>query len=341
MNLTQQEFLQAHATDGVLSPAHAAEFLELAMGDTGTTLPDDGGEPSATPAAGEGTTGVQDQAEPGAQTPPSEPDPANTVIMAKDGKHTIPYTKLEEARRGEQHWKAQATQAQQQLEAALAQAQQRQDAGVAPTAADNAAAVAAAAIESGEVNPEIFGDFSEAAIAKGVATLVDARVSAALGQFKKELQPITAKHQESEVDAHYNTIYEKHPDADSIYESKELADWINRQPSFTRKAYLAVLDEKTGGTAQEVIELFDAFKEATGATQAAGTADKVDPKAAAKAAVANAQAAVPASLSDIPGGRPGAASRYEQLDRLDPMALAEALADMPQAQRELYLSRQM
>ena len=62
---------------------------------------------------------------------------------------------------------------------------------------------------------------------------------------------------------------------------------------------------------------------------------------AARAAIANAQQQVPSSLSDFPGGRAGATSRMEALDALSPAALADALEALPQAQRDLYLSRQM
>ena len=60
-----------------------------------------------------------------------------------------------------------------------------------------------------------------------------------------------------------------------------------------------------------------------------------------QSAIAAAQPAVPASLSDFPGGRAGASSRMEALDALSPADLVEALEAMPQAQRDLYLSRQM
>jgi hypothetical protein len=143
------------------------------------------------------------------------------------------------------------------------------------------------------------------------------------------------------VEKHYGAIYQAHPDADSIAESQELDSWINSKPSFVRDAYRAVLDPQGQGTAAQVIELFSAFKKETGATQAAAAPTTVDPKAAAKAAIAAAQPAVPASLSDFPGGRAGASSRMEALDALSPADLAEALEAMPQAQRDLYLSRQM
>ena len=344
MQTTQQEFLQTHAQDGVMTPEQAAQFLELVEGDTGTTLPDSGGEPGAT-TADAGTTSTPDaERQPstnnGEQLPPSaiEPDPANTVILAKDGKHTIPFAKLEEARREVQTARAAAQAALDELAAIRAQAEQRAAAGVAPTAADNASAIVQQALETGDVDPAIFGDFSEGAMAKGIATLIQQGFTS----LRQELEPLKAQHQTSEVEKHYGAIYQAHPDADSIAESQELESWIASKPSFTQAAYRSVLDPQGKGTAQQVVELFDTFKKEAGATQAApAPAPSVDPKAAAKAAIAAAQPAVPASLSDFPGGRAGASSRMEALDALSPADLAEALEAMPQAQRDLYLSRQM
>ena len=62
----------------------------------------------------------------GAQPPAKDDvDPANAVILARDGKHTIPYSKLEEARRNEQTARADAKAAQDELAALRAQADQR------------------------------------------------------------------------------------------------------------------------------------------------------------------------------------------------------------------------
>ena len=346
MTTTQQtEFLQQHAQDGVMTPEQAAQFLELVEGDTGTKLPDTSSVPSAAPADAAANTDQAAELEPsnnaGEATPtPSDvqPDPANTVILAKDGKHTIPYSKLEEARQAEQAARAAAQAAQAELAALRAQAEQRAAAGVAPTAADNASALVVQALETGDVDPAIFGDFSEGAMAKGIATLI----KQGFVELRQEIAPLKEQQQLSEVEKHYAAIYQAHPDADSVAESQELDSWINSKPSFVRDAYRAVLDPQGKGTAAQVIELFDTFKKETGATQAASVpAPSVDPKAAAKAAIAAAQPAVPASLSDFPGGRAGASSRMEALDALSPADLAEALEAMPQAQRDLYLSRQM
>lgn len=333
MTTTHQEFIQTHAVDGRLTPEQAAQLLELSQGDTGASTLDNGSKPVASPADGTTPAGAQatDDTNNGALSP--ELDPANTVILAKDGKHTIGYEKLVEAREGEKHWKAQAEAAHQQLAALEAAASQRAAEGAAPTQVDNQVAAAQAAIDQG-VDPEIFGDFSEGALAKGIATLVDLRVAQALDA---KLAPLHQKQANDANSAHYQAIYEKHADADSIAESKELADWIEAQPSFVRDGYRAVLQK---GATAEIIELFDSFKQSGRAPATAqASANPADVKAAAKAAIANVRPAVPASLSDIPGGRQTGLTQFEAMGQMSGPELAAAMENMTSAQIAAYMEQ--
>jgi len=323
-------------TTSALALYHAALDEQGGKGDTGTK-PEDDGAPTTVSDADKGAEPKSEPVQPAAK---EELDPANAVILAKDGKHHIPYSKLEEARQAEQAARAAAKAAQDELAALRAQAEQRAAAGVAPTAADNASAIVQKALESGEVDPAIFGDFSEEAMAKGIATLVSQGLTQGFSALRQELAPITAQHQMSELEKHYGAIYQAHPDADSVVESQELDSWINSKPSFVRDAYRAVLDPQGQGTAAQVIELFDAFKKETGATKAApAPAPSVDPKAAAKAAIAAAQPAVPTSLSDFPGGRVGPATGNEALANLNAVDLLETLDGRTPEQIEAYLNR--
>ena len=320
--------------NGELSPEQAAQLLELAdMGDTGTELPEESGAPSAALATEGSNAGSEAGREP-SSAELEETYPEGAVILAKDNKHTIPYEKLAQAREGEKHWRAQAEAAQRQLEALQAQAQQRADAGEAPTKTDNQLAAAQAAIDAG-IDPGIFGDFSEEALAKGIATLVAAQVQS---EVSKALAPVKAKEADQVRQAHYDAIYAAHPDADSIAESKELAEWIASQPSFVRSAYEQVFQ---AGTTQDVIELFDRFKQATGATPQQGQASTPEAlRAAAKAAIDKAPAAMPASLTDFPGGRPAGLSKAEALAGMDNgRDMLAAIEDMAPQQIEDLLNK--
>lgn len=338
------DFLDSNEVNGALTPLQAAQLLNLGgEGDTGAPALETGGAPATTAAADNKTTDPTTTATktndstgaaPAGEAPatPAEPTKDNAVLLAKDGVHTIPYEKLEQARQGEQHWKAQAEATQLELAALKAAAQERADAGQAPTTTDNQVAAAQAAIEAG-VDPEIFGDFSEGALAKGIQTLVDQRVNSMVtAKLNEALAPLREQQAQGATDAHYGAIYDKHPDADSIYQSVELANWVKAQPSYAQPALQAVLD---GGSTAQVIELFDHFKSATKApvTTTAGLKD------AARAAVASAQTSIPTSLSDIPGGRVSGISAHEQIAAMDPIAMANALAEMSQSERDRFLDR--
>lgn len=327
---TKQELFQQFEETGNLTADQAAQLIDL-EGDTGEQ-PDTGSEPGAAPEP--------DAPQQDSQVPDdSDLNPDNAVILARDGKHTIGYEKLLEARKAAQTSAQEASElrgqletTQQELERLRSESQQRAIEGEAPTSADKMLNVAEAAMDAG-FDPAIFGDFSEEDLAKGIQKLVDMRVESALEPLRKKFEPIEADAQEQARAAHYQAIYDAHPDADSLSESKELSDWINAQPSFVRDGYQAVLDK---GSATQVVELFDAFKNATGK---ASTADALQAKA--KQAIDSVKPTVPASLSDIPGGTAGPGSKMEALAAKSPVDLAEAMENMSPEQIEAYLNRSL
>lgn len=301
--MNQTEFFHANAVDGELTPAQMMELLQLPEGD----MP-------ATPAV-DGKSGVPDTAsteQPAADTPaPQTPEPTPT-ILAKDGVHTIPYEKLVEAREAEKQWRAQAEAAQQQLAAMQAAAEAQ-----AKATPQQVAAQASEAIRQG-VDPNLFGDFSEEAIAAGVQKLVDSRVAALEAQLAKVVAPLQqAQAKDAETEAR-ETILSKHPDAISIAESAELQAWVSSKPAFARAAYAQVIES---GSPAEVIELLDAFK-------AEKPAPARNAAQAADAAIANAKARVPSSLSDIPGSVAPAVSSMEAMKGLDAPELLDRFAGM-------------
>lgn len=351
---TEDQFLDS--IDGELTADQVAKLMGFGDGDTDTQLSDEGSEPGATTGAASddantdaatdqgtdaATTGADAKSQEADKPTEAELNAQNAVILAKDGKHTISYDKLLEAREGEKNARALLAAQEQELVALRAAAQQRADAGQAPTKADNLSAAAEAAIEQG-ADASLFGDFSEEALAKGIETLVKQQVAALApqvsAQVKQELAPIHQERAQKAADAHTNAIYAAHPDVDSVYESQEFANWVNSQPSYARSAIAGVLDPKTGGTAEQVVEIFDRFKQETG-VKTAPAADTNTVKAAAAAAVAKAQAAPPASLSDIPGGRAGATSREEALAGMDGVQLISSMDDMTEEQIERFLNR--
>lgn len=336
--------------DGALTPEQASQALALAeQGDTVKT--ETGDAPASTTATddqSDATTQEQDEQKQAASpnkddasgkdkvgtTDETGIDPAKAVVLAKDGVHTIPYDRLEKARQGEQHWRAQAEAAQQQLAELQARAQARADAGQAPTKTDNMVAQAEAAIEAG-ADAGLFGDFSEEALASGIAKLVTQQVAA---QVNKAMEPLQAKQQQSEAQAHYDAIYKAHPNADSIAQSAEFKAWVDAQPSVVRNAYWQLFDPQEGGSADQIVEVFDAFVKSSG--KPAPTAVAPD-RAKAEAAAASARAEPPVSLSGIPGGRADGLSPQERMASLGGQELYSAMENMSPAQIEAYLNKQM
>jgi hypothetical protein len=117
MTATNENFFDS--IHGALTPEQAAQAFALAeQGDTGGK-PDAGGAPTTTAATDNTSTTTatptdNEQAKPadagkttttgadGAGTKDGAEviDPANAVVLARDGKHTIPYDRLEKARQG-------------------------------------------------------------------------------------------------------------------------------------------------------------------------------------------------------------------------------------------------
>ena len=205
-------------------------------------------------------------------------EPEGAPIASKSGEYTIPYEKLQQARDHAKNLEgenatlraqlAELTAKQQaNLTRAEENAQDRADAGQAQTVADQNLEVAKAAIEQG-VDVSVFGDFSEESLAKGIGSLVAQAREQLRAELREEnaqvLKPLKERQAQEASDGHYNAIYTKHPDANEIAQSAEFATWLNSLPSFSRNAISSVLSPETGGTAAEVIEVFDTFKAQTG-----------------------------------------------------------------------------
>lgn len=333
--------LTAEQAAMALSMAESGDtsFLDLggapttttATADKGTEQPTDTDNGAAQPTAkaGEAATGAKD----GAQAPEDNINADNAVVLAKDGKHTIPFAKLEAHRKGEQHWKSVSEAQQVELDRLRAEAQSRKDNGQAPTAADNMAAQAQAAIDAG-ADPNLFGDFSEADLKAGILRLVDEKVNAAVGA---RLAPLEKQGKESAQEAHLNAIYSAHKDADSIVESAEFKAFVDSHPRAVRDTYWKLFDEKTGGTAQDIVEVFTAYK-SSAFFKGEASKPAASVKDAAAAALASAEVQPPTSLSSIPGGRADGRNVDEQIGDLDGPAMLAALEGKGSAYVERFLN---
>ena len=338
MTVDANSFIDDSFNDGDWSPQQAAQYLEMSMnGDTSQ------GESIETPADTDADAQTETPAQETITDTPADAtsnDDAEVegekVVLARDGVHTIPYEKLVEAR--ERDRVSQEALAAANAELAILRQQKQTPATVATTQQEHDIETAQAAIDAG-VNPDYFGDFSEEALAEGINKLIDERVSAQVdARVAKALEPMQQKEQESAAEAHMRTIYEAHTDADSIVESSEFEAWKVSQPTYIQAALDGVL---TQGTAEQVVELLNNFKQSTTSTAEPAKADKPstdDLKAKAREAINNAAPPIPASLSDIPGGHKGATNITEQMKSMSPMELAETMMDWSPEKREQYLN---
>ena len=333
MTVDANSFIDDSFNDGDWSPQDAARYLEMSM--NGDTEQSESIDTPADTAADEQTTEPEDKDD----TPNDSSDDdveGEKVVLARDGVHTIPYEKLVEARERDRVSQEALAAANAELE--ILRKQVQTPANVAPTQQEQDIETAQAAIDAG-VNPDYFGDFSEEALAEGINRLIDERVKAQVdAQVAQALQPIQAREQESAEAAHYRTIYEAHQDIDSILESGEFDAWKGAQPTYVQAALDGVLAQ---GTAEQVVELLNNYKQSTNSTAEPAKADKPstdDLKAKAREAINNAAPTIPASLSDIPGGHKGATSITEQMDSMSGIDIADEMMNWSAEKREQYLN---
>lgn len=267
----------------------------------------------------------------------------NTVIMGKNGKYTIAYSKLEQERDANKNLRSQLEHANRELESLKAAAKAAPQSDQNQQTVENAEA-AQQAIADG-ANPEIFGDFSEEALAKGIQTLVAQQVALQVeSQVSKHLDPIREKEAVDASKSHFDAIYKAHPDANDVYQSLEFANWLKAQNPIVQNAYASTL---TDGSASDVISVFNEFKKDTGTTTdgSNATAEK-NPTAeelrmAALSKVDSAKKEPPASLSDIASGKPGAGATKDELlsTSSDGADILENMANWTPEQIEAYLIR--
>ena len=305
-----------------MTPAQAAQMLDMAMGNGDTAQADSVEPPADTAEADKPADQTPAADDKGNDTPAdaeqsSEIDESNAVLLARDGVHTIPYEQLTQSREQTRLAQEAEAAARAELEALKQQYQSQTPSNAGPSQQEQNVDEAQAAIDAG-VDPSIFGDFDEEGIAQGIEKLVAARLQAAL-------EPIEQQKQQTAEQAHWDTIFNAHGDADSIVGSVEFDQWRQSLPSFTNDAIDGVLNN---GTADQIVELLDNFKSSTNSSPSKTVdpeAAAADAKAKAKAVIDNTKQPVPTSLSDMPG-RPGATAIGEQVQEMSGVDALDVMA---------------
>lgn len=349
--MTKDELLQS-LDNGKPNAEQAGQLLDMAMGDT--DFWSDNGAPDAVAetdkdAATDDQVGDEEgdgKATEAAGKTEIELNAENSVVLARDGKHTIPYDTLVKHREAEQHWKAEAEAREQaliekaqEMEALREQLEQRQADGKQVTQAQ-VRELTQQAVDAGLDPEEVFGDWSGPDMLKAVERIArqsQADLRKELAELRAVVEPSLAQQQAqakaSADTAHWSAIEARHPDVASIAESQELQAWIDAKPSFMRDALNAVIDR---GNATQVVEMLDAFKADTGVAAAAP-----DAKARAQQIAQSTKPKPPATLSDIPGGRPAATNSFEVAASLSPLDLSQTMESWSPEQIEAFLNRTM
>lgn len=343
MSITEQQ--QELIESGEITPELASQLLIQEMnGDTTAQAAETGSEPDTTqdgknkPEVTTDNTqqGQEQQAQQQQQVDESQLNAENAVVMAKDGKHTIPFERLQDARKGEQEWKQKFDEAQQQIAQIQAQAQTNKIENV-QTSQEQKLEVVQEALNNGTIDPSIFGDFSEEAVTKGVEQAFDILADKKIDQkIQALIAPLMQQHQITAEEKHFSEIFTAHPDADSIIESKEFNNWLSNQPSITRNAYNTVLDN---GSASDVVELLGLYKSGTQSIQKSAQQQSDAVRAAAMQAVNKAPTKVPHSVTDFPSGNPTGQSNDERLGNLSGPELLAEMSNWTPDQIDAYYAR--
>lgn len=239
------------------------------------------------------------------ETPEEKPD-----VLAKDGKHTIPYSELEDARERAAKWEQFAVEQQRLIDDL--KAAKEEDAGTGTTDAQD------------EVIAQFEEDFPELTDYKPfIQKMIDDGIKAGIADFERKVEErITPIQQNAELTArerYFNEIAAVHPDYEQVAASQEFSDWFDKQPSFIRDQIGAIWQQGTPG---QVNEVFSLYKDAVKPVETPEPEEaKVDP-AKAKDIIAETKPKAPNSLSDVPATITGAHDE------------AEAMLNMSQSQLE-------
>ena len=106
-----------------------------------------------------------------------------------------------------------------------------------------------------------------------VQKLIDSKVSTEVSGveervaqlIEQQVKPIASRVQESEAQAHERAILEAHPDIRDQIASGAFRDWVESLPAFQQVGAQRICES---GSASEVIDLFNNFKESAGAGSA-------------------------------------------------------------------------
>ena len=327
-----QDFFDKNQITGEPTPEQAAALLEHAQqGDTVTpTEP-----PADAPAIGAAPPAAEPTAAPAAPEPPAAPPP---TLLAQDGKHTIPFQELVDARARSQTLEQQLAEANARLQAAVTAAATPPPPPPAPPIdlgakeklwmeAVNTGNDEAALALRGEINDELI-------------RLAEERSTAKLTQQQQQMQMDALV---ADAVTYAKTVKVEYPQLDnaSPQVNPQAIDFVLMQRDRLLDAGAHSPASAMKAAVEGAASLFGWKK--SGAV-APSPADPRAAQAAAEAAIAKAGEQTPVTLSDIPGGRTDGRSPVEQMATIgngpDLLSAMENMRMSPN-QIETFLNRQI
>ena len=337
---TVQHFLDTNEITGALTPEQAAQLLELPQeGDTVDST-ETASAPAPAPAQPEPSPAVDGESNTTKTEAESDLTADNAVILAKDGKHVIPFDKLAEARESAQRAAAERDEAQRlaaELKAQLDAAKQPQPAASeAPEPKPEPVDLKALreqhyeAIQQGDKALALeLGEKIEAEVLRRAEAAAAQRVAADRQQDEAARAATELQRVAADAKAKYPALDEtgKQADQDAIDFVVSKRDALIQRGTAPHKAL-----------EQAVAKAAELFK---WSGQPTPQPSPKDAAAAAAAAIAAAKTATPATLSDIPGGKPGGQSVEARMEAglMSGIEMVELMERMTPEQREELLNR--
>ncbi len=338
---TVQDFLDTNQVTGALTPEQAAQLLELPH--EGDTVDETETASAPAPAPAQPDTSPAVDVESNATKTDAEPanlTADNAAILAKDGKHLIPFDKLAEARESAQRAAAERDEAQRiaaELQAKL-EAASRQPEVTQTEAKDTKPAEVVdlkalreqhyEAIQAGDKTLALeLGEKIEAEVVRRAEAAAAQRVTQREQETAAQAAAAALQRVATEAKAKYPALDEAGDKAD-----QDAIDFVVSK----RDALIARGEAPHKALEQAVAKAAELFK---WNGQAAPQPSPKDAAAAAAAAIANAKTTTPATLSDIPGGKPAGQSLEVRMASMNAAEMVELMESLTPEQREDLLNR--
>lgn len=114
---------------------------------------------------------------------------------------------------------------------------------------------------------------------KSMEQVLSEKYGKTIEQVQADLNPIKERISTQAANEHEQTIESAHPGYKQIVESQDFVDWVRQQPGYVVKEVIRVSKE---GTAAEVVEVLNSYRNAVPATKSAPAADAEKDQAAAR-----------------------------------------------------------